>query len=68
MRSQVEEASQLFELDYFGEKVDCMCGSRGGTGGSDSLKTQQNRRFLSNSGPDPMKNYIATKPAFNVGP
>ena len=24
--------------------------------------------FLSNTGPDPLKNHKATKPAFNVGP
>ena len=28
----------------------------------------QKRGFLSNSGPDPLKNYKATEPAFNVGP
>ena len=28
----------------------------------------QNIGFLSNSGPDPQKNYKATEPAFNVGP
>ena len=32
-----------------------MGGSRGGTGGS-------------NTGPDPLNNHKATKPAFNVGP
>ena len=28
----------------------------------------QNIGFLSNTGPDPLKNHKATKPAFNVGP
>ena len=28
----------------------------------------KNIRFLSNTGPDPLKNNKATKPAFNVGP
>ena len=30
-------------------------------------KKHQNIRFLSNPGPDPLKNHKATKPAFNVG-
>ena len=48
-----------------------MCGSRGETGGPDPpppLKNHKNIGFLSNSGPDPLKNYEATEPAFNVGP
>ena len=32
------------------------------------LKNHKNLGFLSNTGPDPLKNYKATKPAFNVGP
>ena len=28
----------------------------------------QNIRFLSNTDPDPLNNYKATKPGFNVGP
>ena len=42
----------------------------GGTGGLDSppLKNHKNVGFLSNTGPDPLKNHNATKPAFNVGP
>ena len=40
-----------------------------GTGGPDRpLKNHKNIGFLSNSGPDPLKNYEATEPAFNVGP
>ena len=31
-------------------------------------KSQKNIGFLSNTGPDPLKNHKATKPAFNVGP
>ena len=31
------------------------------------LKNHKNIGFLSNSGPDPLKNYEATEPAFNVG-
>ena len=30
-------------------------------------KIYKNRGFLSNADPDPLKNYKATKPAFNVG-
>ena len=49
-----------------------MGGSRGATGGPDSLKNHKNIEFLSNTGPDPLKNDKATKPAFkswaNIGP
>ena len=31
------------------------------------LKNHKNIGFLSNTGPDPLTNYKATKPAFNVG-
>ena len=37
-------------------------------GGIRNLKIHKNIGFLSNSCPDPLKNYKATKPAFNVGP
>ena len=37
-------------------------------GDAPPLKNHKNKGFLSNSGLDPMKNYKATKPAFNVGP
>ena len=40
----------------------------GGTGGPDSPEKSQKIGFLSNTGPDPLKNYKATKPAFNVWP
>ena len=41
-----------------------------GTGGPDrpTLKNHKNIGFLSNTGPDPLKNHKAAKPAFNVGP
>ena len=43
--------------------------SRGGTGGPTSpLVKHKNIGFLSNAGPDPLKNHKDTKPAFNVGP
>ena len=32
------------------------------------MKNHKNIGFLSNTGPDPLKNYKATKPAFNFGP
>ena len=32
------------------------------------LKNDTNKGFLSNTRPDPLKNYKATKPAFDVGP
>ena len=42
--------------------------SRVETGGPTStLKNHENIGFLSNTGPDPLKNHKATKPAFNVG-
>ena len=45
----------------------------GGGGGGDRgsgppLKNYNNIGFLSNTGPDPLKNHKATKPAFNFGP
>ena len=49
-------------------------GGGGGGGGRWSerlLKNHKNIGFLSNTGPDPMKNHKATnmtKPAFNIGP
>ena len=49
-----------------------MGGSRGGGGGqgvkTPLLKNHKNKGFLRNTGPDPLKNHKATKPAFNVGP
>ena len=44
-----------------------MGGSRG-AGGLDPPEKLQNIGFLCNTGPDPLKNHKATKPAFNVGP
>ena len=40
---------------------------RGGQGVRTPLKNHKNKGFLSNTGPDHLKNHIATKPAFNVG-
>ena len=43
-------------------------GGGGGRGSGPPLENYKNRGFLSNTGSDPLKNYRATKPAFNVGP
>ena len=46
-------------------------GSRGGGEGQGVRippEKHKNIRFLCNTGPDPLKNYKATKPAFNVWP
>ena len=40
----------------------------GGQGVRTTPEKSQNIGFLSNAGPDPLKNHKATKPAFNVGP
>ena len=47
-------------------KMLSMGGSRGGIGGRDPPENLKNTFFLSNTGPDPLKNHKATKPAFNV--
>ena len=38
-----------------------------GDRGPDPPEKSQNIGFLSNTGPDPLKNHKATKPEFNVG-
>ena len=50
-------------------------GGGGGQGAGTPLKNHKNKGFLSNTGPDlsntgpdPIKNHKATKPAFNVCP
>ena len=51
--------------------VDPEVGGGGGGGGGASgppLKNHKNIGFLSNSSPDPLKNYEATEPTFNVVP
>ena len=47
-----------------------MRGSRGGGGdrGSGPPEISQSIGFLSNTGPDLLRNHKATKPAFNGGP
>ena len=45
-----------------------MGGSRGGRGSGLPPEKITNIGFLCNTGPDPLKNHKATKPAFNVGP
>ena len=46
-----------------------MGGSRGGGGQGVRTTSEKSHKigFLSNTGPDPLKNHKATKPAFNVG-
>ena len=39
----------------------------GGRGSGLPLKNHKDIGFISNSGPDPLKNHKATKPVFNVG-
>ena len=62
-------------LDIFVAKI--MRGSKGGGGQGDlppPLKNHKNIGFLSNTGPDPLKNKkkkqkkTTTKPVFHVGP
>ena len=43
-------------------------GGGGGQGSGPLPEKSQNIRFLSNTGPDPLKIHKATEPAFNVGP
>ena len=43
-----------------------MRGSRGG--GVQTLNNHKTKGFLTNTGPDPLKNYKAAKPAFNAEP
>ena len=45
-----------------------VCGGWGWQGVRDPLKNLLNIGFLSDTGPDSLKNHIATKPAFNVWP
>ena len=42
-------------------------GPEGGQGVRTRLENHKNIGFLSNTGPDPLKNYKATKPALNFG-
>ena len=49
-------------------EVPCADPERGGGGrGRTPLKITKNIGFFSNTGPDPLKNHKAAKPAFNVG-
>ena len=46
----------------------CLCeGGGGGARGLDPLEKSQKIGFLSYTGPDPLKNHKAIKPAFNFG-
>ena len=43
-------------------------GGGGGVGPDPPPEKSQKYRFLSNTGPDPLKHHKPTKPEFNVGP
>ena len=62
-------AWELYILRYT-IRVHAMGGSRGGDnrGSGRPLKNHNFLGFLSNIGPDFLKNHKATKPAFNTGP
>ena len=47
--------------------VSCADPDGGGQGIRTPLKNHKNIGFLSSTGPDPLKNHKAAKPAFNVG-
>ena len=47
--------------------INPMRGSRGGTGGPDSVKNHKNIAFLSNTGPNALENHKVIKLAINVG-
>ena len=46
----------------------CADPEEGGGRGSRPPEKSQNIGYLSNTGPDPLKNHKATKPSVNVGP
>ena len=60
-----------FGVVIFIDQIIMHVGSRGGGGGGGGagvripLKDHKNIEFLSNTGPDPLKNHKVTKPAFN---
>ena len=49
-------------------EANIMGGSRGGGTRGGAPPSLKNHKNIDNTGPDPLKNHIATKPAFNVGP
>ena len=58
-----------FAMQYFVALSSFAMGlSRGGRGSVIPLKNHKHIGFHSNTGPDPLENHKATKPAFNVGP
>ena len=62
------ELEAMFQGKYIGPCANTE-GGGGDAWGPDPLplKNHKNIGFLSNSGPDPLKNYTATVSAFNVG-
>ena len=60
-----------FAMQYFVVLSSFAMGRSRGEGGRGSvipLKSHKHIGFHSNTGPDPLENHKATKPAFNVGP
>ena len=58
--------SDLFMYVFFFKF--CIGESRGGKGVRTPLNNHKNIGFRCNTGPDPLIDHKATKPAFNVGP
>ena len=68
-----EQICQMWDYNcrtVYGHMRKSRGGGGGRRGGPDSpfLKNHKTIGFLSNTGPDPLKNHKATKPAFNAGP
>ena len=60
--------SHLYSARLSGSSNHPWADPEGGTVGLDPFYTNhKNIGFLSKTGPDPLKNHKATKPAFNVG-
>ena len=60
-----EEMAKFYVMESMTET--CMDPERG-QGAGLPLKNYKNIGFISNTGPDPLKTYKATKPAFNTRP
>ena len=56
------------EKDIFETESSASGAPEGGPGSGPPLKNHKNIGFLTNTGPDPLKDQRATKPAFNVEP
>ena len=65
MPDSVQLAEQFRVAEYNGFAQGRI--QRGDRGSGPPLKNHNNIGFISNTGPDPLKNHKGTKPAFNVG-